>query len=258
MPKRFVRGSRRHWRLTPILAKAARQNSARLCDTVFWRPANGCGRCWCFWRRRLVADRSNRPLPAACAVEMIHAYSLIHDDLPAMDDDDLRRGRPTCHKAFDEATAILAGDALLTLAFDSVGQTHTSSGSGSRCVARLWPRLPGRVIWSADRPTIWTGMISPGGLEPSRIDRPSKDRGADSGLPSTGRNDSSGRRRTAFDTRRIRPQRRAGVPDHRRSARCSQQRTIAGQTSRQGRSNKGNLPFPAFSVLTKASNMLEN
>lgn len=54
---------------------------------------------------------------AACAVEMIHAYSLVHDDLPAMDDDDLRRGRPTCHRAFDEATAILAGDALQALAF---------------------------------------------------------------------------------------------------------------------------------------------
>jgi farnesyl diphosphate synthase len=53
----------------------------------------------------------------ACAVELIHAYSLVHDDLPAMDDDDLRRGQPTCHKAFDEATAILAGDALQTLAF---------------------------------------------------------------------------------------------------------------------------------------------
>lgn len=54
---------------------------------------------------------------AACAVELIHCYSLIHDDLPAMDDDDLRRGRPTCHKAFDEATAILAGDSLQVLAF---------------------------------------------------------------------------------------------------------------------------------------------
>jgi farnesyl diphosphate synthase len=53
----------------------------------------------------------------ACAVELIHAYSLVHDDLPAMDNDDLRRGRPTCHKAFDEATAMLAGDALQTLAF---------------------------------------------------------------------------------------------------------------------------------------------
>ena len=56
--------------------------------------------------------------PAACAVELIHAYSLVHDDLPAMDDDDLRRGKPTCHKAYNEAMAILAGDALQTLAFE--------------------------------------------------------------------------------------------------------------------------------------------
>lgn len=56
-------------------------------------------------------------LPTACAIEMIHTYSLIHDDLPAMDNDDLRRGRPTCHKAFGEAVAILTGDALLTMAF---------------------------------------------------------------------------------------------------------------------------------------------
>ena len=56
-------------------------------------------------------------MPAACAVEMVHTYSLIHDDLPAMDDDDLRRGQPTVHKVFDEATAILVGDALLTRGF---------------------------------------------------------------------------------------------------------------------------------------------
>ena len=56
----------------------------------------------------------------AAALECIHAYSLLHDDLPAMDDDDLRRGKPTCHKAFDEATAILAGDSLQTLAFDII------------------------------------------------------------------------------------------------------------------------------------------
>ncbi|HMB59263.1 MAG TPA: farnesyl diphosphate synthase [Xanthomonadales bacterium] len=59
---------------------------------------------------------------AACAVELIHAYSLIHDDLPAMDDDDLRRGKPSCHRAFDEATAILAGDALQSLAFQVLAQ----------------------------------------------------------------------------------------------------------------------------------------
>src|SRR5665647_449536 len=59
-----------------------------------------------------------RALLAGAALECLHCYSLVHDDLPAMDDDDLRRGQPTVHKAFDEATAILAGDALLTLAFD--------------------------------------------------------------------------------------------------------------------------------------------
>lgn len=63
-------------------------------------------------------------LPAACALEMIHTYSLIHDDLPAMDDDDLRRGKPTCHKKFSESTAILAGDALLTHAFYILCQPH--------------------------------------------------------------------------------------------------------------------------------------
>ena len=63
-------------------------------------------------------SKSATAIPAACAVEMIHAYSLIHDDLPAMDDDDLRRGRPTCHVQFDQATAILSGDALLTQAFE--------------------------------------------------------------------------------------------------------------------------------------------
>ncbi|CAG1022422.1 farnesyl diphosphate synthase [Patescibacteria group bacterium] len=61
----------------------------------------------------------------ACAVECIHVYSLIHDDLPAMDDDDLRRGRPTCHKAFDEATAILTGDALQALAFELLANDQT-------------------------------------------------------------------------------------------------------------------------------------
>jgi geranylgeranyl diphosphate synthase type II len=71
----------------------------------------------------IIAGDDAVALPAACALEMIHTYSLIHDDLPAMDDDDLRRGQPTLHKAFDEATAILAGDGLLTMAFDVVAET---------------------------------------------------------------------------------------------------------------------------------------
>ncbi|HVR02669.1 MAG TPA: polyprenyl synthetase family protein [Polyangia bacterium] len=65
---------------------------------------------------------------ACCAVELVHCYSLIHDDLPAMDDDDFRRGRPSNHKAFDEATAILAGDALLTLAFEWLAEAGTAAG----------------------------------------------------------------------------------------------------------------------------------
>ncbi len=71
------------------------------------------------WCCELLSGQINRNAEiAAAAIEMVHTYSLVHDDLPAMDDDDLRRGFPTCHKAFDEATAILTGDALLTLAFE--------------------------------------------------------------------------------------------------------------------------------------------
>ena len=76
-------------------------------------------------------------MPAACALEMIHTYSLIHDDLPAMDNDVLRRGKPTCHIAFDEATAILTGDALLTLAF----QTLSSIEFDNTDQASIWLRV---------------------------------------------------------------------------------------------------------------------
>lgn len=69
---------------------------------------------------RILGGDWKKALPFAAAVEMIHTYSLIHDDLPSMDDDDLRRGKATCHKAFDEATAILAGDGLLTAAFSQI------------------------------------------------------------------------------------------------------------------------------------------
>ncbi len=76
---------------------------------------------------------------AAAAIEALHTYSLVHDDLPCMDDDDLRRGRPTTHKAFDEATAVLAGDALLTLAFEVLAApaTHASAEVRTRLVTRL-------------------------------------------------------------------------------------------------------------------------
>ena len=82
---------------------------------------------------RLFGVEGEQPLRAAAAVEMIHAYSLVHDDLPAMDDDDLRRGRPTCHIRFDEATAILAGDALLTYAFEVLTGGETHGDAAVRC-----------------------------------------------------------------------------------------------------------------------------
>ncbi|MBL8672876.1 MAG: polyprenyl synthetase family protein [Alphaproteobacteria bacterium] len=78
-----------------------------------------------------VAERSKRRV--AAAIEMVHCYSLVHDDLPAMDDDDLRRGQPTCHKKFDEATAILAGDGLLTFAFEVLAGDDTHSDPAVRC-----------------------------------------------------------------------------------------------------------------------------
>jgi farnesyl diphosphate synthase len=78
-----------------------------------------------------VARRS--ALQVAAAIEMVHAYSLIHDDLPAMDNSDLRRGRPTCHKAFDDATAVLAGDGLLTLAFEVLSHPDTHGDPAVRC-----------------------------------------------------------------------------------------------------------------------------
>jgi geranylgeranyl diphosphate synthase type II len=78
---------------------------------------------------------AERAWPAACAVEMVHTYSLIHDDLPAMDDDDLRRGLPTCHKKFGEALAILAGDALLTLAFEMLARNTPAQTGAASCLA---------------------------------------------------------------------------------------------------------------------------
>jgi len=89
---------------------------------VLW-AADACGGDW--------ADAAG----AAVAVEMIHAYSLVHDDLPAMDDDDLRRGRPTCHKAFDEATAILCGDALQALAFETIARDLPPAAAARGCLA---------------------------------------------------------------------------------------------------------------------------
>lgn len=96
----------------------------------------------------------------AAAVELVHAYSLIHDDLPAMDDDDLRRGKPTCHIAFDEATAILAGDALQTLAFEQLTTLENTS-----------PETTLRIIASLAKAAGAQGMVAGQAIDIAAVDR---------------------------------------------------------------------------------------
>jgi len=103
------------------LLPAKKAPAARLAEAIRYSVFSGGKRVRPFLvleAARMCGMPAARALPLACAAEMVHAYSLVHDDLPAMDDDDVRRGRPTCHRRFDEATAVLVGDALLTLAFE--------------------------------------------------------------------------------------------------------------------------------------------
>ena len=82
---------------------------------------------------KILDVKTSYALNTASSVELIHCYSLVHDDLPAMDDDDLRRGKPTCHKQFDEATAILVGDALQSLAYEILSEKQTHPSFEIRC-----------------------------------------------------------------------------------------------------------------------------
>ncbi len=106
----------------PILAEATKY--------ALMGPGKRLRPLLCILACEAVGGTVEQALPAACAVEMVHTYSLVHDDLPAMDDDDLRRGRPTCHVKYGEALGILAGDALLTAAFEVL-----ASGYGPKTVA---------------------------------------------------------------------------------------------------------------------------
>ena len=188
-------------------------------------------------------------MPAACALEMVHTYSLIHDDLPAMDDDDLRRGRPTCHKAFDEATAILAGDAPADPGVRGRRARHPARRGGGRLRRGCWPRRPGPA-----------GMV--GGqmadLAGRRADRrhargaggdpPPQDRGLAPGLArGWGRSSPAPTSRRSQRPRRLRPGRRPGVPDRRRPARRPGGRGQAGQAGRQGFRAWESGPIPACS-----------
>src|ERR1700722_14577861 len=109
---------------------------ARLIEAMRYSVLNGGKRMRAFLvmqTAQLFSVNTTCAARVAAAVEMLHAYSLVHDDLPAMDDDDLRRGQPSCHKKFDEATAILAGDALQTRAFEVLAEADTHADAEARC-----------------------------------------------------------------------------------------------------------------------------
>ena len=118
--------------LLPLVESA----EARLIEAMRYASLGGGKRLRAFLAMETAALFSVDRRCAArvgAAIEMLHAYSLVHDDLPAMDDDDLRRGKPSCHRAFDEATAILAGDALQTRAFEVLAEPDTHSNPDARC-----------------------------------------------------------------------------------------------------------------------------
>jgi len=140
-------------RLTNLLGQTSSDppGAARLCEAMRY-AALGSGKRF---RPFLVIEAAalfgvpqSAALDTAAAVECVHCYSLVHDDLPAMDDDDLRRGRPTVHKAFDEATAILAGDALLTFAFEILGRPTTHAD----------PAVRAELVLGLARASGWQGM----------------------------------------------------------------------------------------------------
>jgi farnesyl diphosphate synthase len=121
--------------LSPRVLTGEIERPARLLEAMRYSSLGGGKRLRPFLMvetARLLGAAGEGVLRAACALEMVHCYSLVHDDLPAMDDDDLRRGRPTAHKAFDEATAILAGDGLLTYAFDVLADAATHADPAVR------------------------------------------------------------------------------------------------------------------------------
>lgn len=123
--------------LQTVLLSIKNRTPSRLCDAMAYAllaPGKRLRAFLCLEIGRCLKIPEDRLLPVACAIEMVHCYSLIHDDLPAMDDADLRRGRPSVHKEFDEATAILAGNALQTLAFETLASATVSEDGEIRCL----------------------------------------------------------------------------------------------------------------------------
>ncbi len=185
-------------------------------------------------------------LPAACAVEMIHTYSLVHDDLPAMDDDDLRRGRPTCHKVYGEANAILVGDALLALAFETLARVRPAE-TAAACVAALARAAGATALVGGQADDLAAAANAPRKTTPARTTstrrathwrRSNRSIAARPGRCSSSRCNSAGwwpaPSRATAGARKLRPPAGSGIPDRRRPAGCQRRRSGARKAGRQG------------------------
>ncbi len=224
--------STRHWLPERSFRPAVRSGLPRRSAIACWPRESGCGQRSCYGRPRLAVPTAEAALPAACAVEMVHTYSLVHDDLPAMDDDDLRRGRPTCHKVYGEANAILAGDALLTLAFRTLADVRPAAVALA-CVAAL-SEAAGAAALVGGQADDLAGAAAGGAVETlESIHR--RKTGAMfvvslalgaivAGADATQRASLGNVRRAA----------RSGVSNRRRSARRRRDRVERGKTNRQG------------------------
>ena len=213
-----------------------RCSSATRCAMPCSTAASGCGRCWCFAASEAVGGDAEAALRAACAVELIHAYSLVHDDLPCMDNDVLRRGKPTVHVKFGEADALLAGDALQALAFELL----TPDGDGiapARAGQPVPPagarrRQPGHGRRPGDRP----GQRRPRARRSATArNAPAEDRRAAAGQRRDGRGLRRAlARRCAGRTARLRRRDGPGLPGGGRHPRRHRRFGDARQDGRQG------------------------
>ena len=193
---------------------------ARPCATACSTAASACARCWCWRPARRSAAQREAALRAACAVELIHAYSLVHDDMPCMDNDVLRRGKPTVHVQFGEAQAMLAGDAMQALAFEVLTperrrvppalQAAPVPPAGARGRPRRHGRRPG------DRP----GQHRPAaGRARAARHAPPQDRRAAAGQRADGRGLRRAGAAALAGAGRLRRRRRPGLPGGRRHPR---------------------------------------
>ena len=216
----------------------AQGSEARLMEAMRYAALDGGKRLRPFFTleagRMFDADEGAL-LRAACAIECVHTYSLIHDDLPCMDDDDLRRGRPTLHRAFDEATALLAGDALLTFAFELLADPAHPLRSADALPADHRPRARRRRARHGGRAGRRHGRRRHR-LGPDRrhAHEPAEDRRADQFRRRRRRHDRLRLRSGEDRALALRPRCRPRLPDGRRSPRRRRRRPRHRQGRRQG------------------------